>query len=544
MIFRRANTIAAAALSAAVLVLGCIKTGAAAERAPLGSTASPDRPKLVVLITVDQLRDDMLDRYAQDLHRGYARLMKGGAWFVNAYQDHAITETAPGHASLLSGRFPRSTGITSNLVGVIDPNYRLLTGLPQEVGASPERFTGTTLFDWLHARDPRTRALSVSKKDRGAILTIGRAKQDVYWFSSNGSFTTSDYYRDTLPAWVRQFNSRGIAARYAGAEWRLSRDPSSYPEPDSVVFENRGRNFMFPHAFPDDSIGAAVVMPGTPTMDSVTALFALEGLRRLGLGQGPQTDILAVSFSATDFIGHAYGPDSREAHENEIRLDETLGWFLDSLFTLRDPGTVLIALSADHGVSPIPELARQRGEATGNEGLRVDLRPVVAEVRAGLRAAGVDTMAFFYDFETVSLDRAALARARLNADSLLDVFARTARTVPGVWRVDRISNLRRANPSADHIARRWSHQIPPNSPVELAITLTKYSTFSTLPATHGSPHDIDAHVPVIFYGPWFKPGRYQDFVRTVDVAPTIAAVLGVRPLERLDGIPLRQALRP
>ena len=156
----------------------------------------------------------------------------------------------------MSGRFPRSTGIVSNLTGVIDPNYPLVTGLPGEIGASPERFQGTTLFDWLAAKDKRTRALSVSKKDRGAILPIGRAKQNVYWFSANGSFTTSTYYRDTLPSWVQEFNARRIAQSYAGAEWRLSRDSATYPEPDSVPFEKGGRDFMFPHPFPTDTLGA------------------------------------------------------------------------------------------------------------------------------------------------------------------------------------------------------------------------------------------------------------------------------------------------
>ena len=354
----RPRLVSAVAVAAFIASLSCMKATATAEGAPLISTAAA-APKLIVFITVDQLRGDMLNRYRSDLRYGYARLMRG-AWFTNAFQDHAITETAPGHASTMSGRFPRSTGITSNLTGVIDPNYHLLTGLPNEIGASPERFQGTTLFDWLYAKDHRSRALSVSKKDRAAILPIGRAKQDVYWFSANGAFTTSDYYRDTLPSWVQQFNARRIAQGYAGAAWRLSRDPSTYPEPDSVPFEKNGTDFLFPHLFPDDTLGASAYLPATPTMDSVTALFALEGLRRLGLGEGPQTDLLAVSFSATDYVGHAYGPDSREAHENELRLDETLGWFIDSLYKLRDSSTIAIALTGDHGMSPIPELARAR----------------------------------------------------------------------------------------------------------------------------------------------------------------------------------------
>ena len=522
--------------------LSCMKATATAEGAPLVSSAAAP-PKLIVFITVDQLRGDMLDRFRKDLRYGYARLMRG-AFYVNAFHDHAITETAPGHATMLSGRFPRGTGITSNITGgVIDPSYPLLTGADFEYGASPERFVGTTLFDWLYAKDKRARALSVSKKDRGAILPIGRAKQNVYWFSANGSFTTSEYYRDSLPTWVKDFNARHLSQRYAGAEWALTRDSATYAEPDSVPFEHNGHDFMFPHHFPSDSIGASAYIPATPSMDSVTALFALDGLRHLELGEGPQTDILAVSFSATDYVGHAYGPDSREAHENEMRLDETIGWFLDSLYKLRDSSTVMIALTGDHGVSPIPELARARGEATGDQGMRVTLRQQVADVRAGLRAANVDTMAFLNDGEVVALDRATLAKAKLNADSLLNAFAAAAKQVRGVARVDRITTLRRADFATDPIARRWTHQIPEHSPVELVMTLTKYSYWNTLPATHGSPYDQDAWVPIIFYGPWVKPGRYTSFTRTVDIAPTLAAIAVVRPLEKLDGRVLMDALK-
>ncbi|HEU4996301.1 MAG TPA: alkaline phosphatase family protein [Gemmatimonadaceae bacterium] len=529
-----------AVVAGAVAVLGCMKATASAEGTPLQQGVTT--PKLIVFITVDQLRGDMLARYRSDLRYGYARLMRG-AWFTNGFQDHAITETAPGHASTMSGRFPRSTGITSNSVGVVDPNFSLIDGLPNEVGASPLRFQGTTLFDWLKAKDARTRALSVSKKDRGAILPIGRAKENIYWFSGNGSFTTSTYYRDTLPTWVREFNARRIAQGYAGKEWRLSRQAATYSEPDSVPFEKGGRDFMFPHPFPADTLAASQYVATTPTMDSITALFALEGLRQMDLGRGPQTDILAVSFSATDYVGHAWGPDSREAHENEMRLDETLGWFLDSLYKLRDSSTIAIALTGDHGVSPIPELARARGQATGDQGLRVTLRPQVTEIRAGLRAAGADTMAFIYDGETVALDRAALKQGNVNADSLLNAFTAAAKAVPGVARVDRPAALRKADFATDPVARRWTHQMPPTSDVELVMTLTRYSYWGSIPATHGTPYDQDANVPIIFYGPWVKPGTYTTFTRTVDMAPTLAAMTRVRPLEKLDGVVLTQALK-
>ena len=499
-------------------------------------------PRLIVVITVDQLRGDMLERYRSDLKFGYARLMQG-AWFTNGFQDHAITETAPGHASVMSGRFPSSTGITSNSTGVVDSRYPLVTGVRTEPGASPERFRGTTLTDWLIAKDPRTRALSVSLKDRGAILPIGRSIQDVYWWSVNGSFTTSVYYRDTLPAWVAAFNDRRIPQRYAGAFWTLSRDPSTYAEPDSVSWEKNGVDNVFPHPFPEDTAAAMSYLRATPTMDSLIALFALEGVTRTGIGRGPQTDVMAVSFSATDFIGHAFGPDSREAHENEIRLDQTIGWFLDSLYKLRDSSTVMIALTGDHGMSPIPELARERGQATGDQGLRVSLRGVATALRNSIVQAGGDSSAFEYDLETVTIDRAALQRAAIVPDSVLSAFIRLARQVPGVARVDRMSALRRANFDRDPIARRWAHQIPESSPVELVVTLTRYSYWNIAVSTHGSPYDQDASVPIIFYGPWVRPGKYTTFTRTVDMGTTLAAIAGVKPLERVDGVVLKAIIR-
>jgi arylsulfatase A-like enzyme len=536
MMLRRPLALLGSMLGAAVL--GGCSTAASSQSVATPSAAAP---RLVVFITVDQLRGDMLDRYRSDLNRGYARLMQG-AWFVNAFQDHANTETAPGHASTMSGRFPRSTGIMSNSAGVGDRSFPLVVGLPNELGASPLRFQGTTLFDWLKAKDSRTRALSVSRKDRGAILPIGRAKEQVYWYSPSGNFTTSRYYRDALPDWVQAFNARRIPHSYAGKQWTLLKDPSAYPMPDSVPEENGGRS-VFPHQLSSDTARAVASFAGIPAVDSLTALFALEGLHRLNLGRGPQTDILAVSFSATDAVGHAYGPDSREAHDNQMRLDQTLGWFIDSLYKVRDSSTIVFAVTADHGVQPIPELARRRGEATGNQGLIVSLRDVVIAMRAGLRAAGADTTAFIYDGEMVGLNRPALATARVNADSLLDDFRRRALAVPGVMRVDRVRDIYTADFNADPIARRWSHQVMQTSGVDMVITLTRYSYWYRATATHGSPHDQDAHVPIIFYGPWIQPGRYTEMARTADIGATLAQITGARPLEPLDGVVLTSAVK-
>src|SRR5438045_3089723 len=204
----------------------------------------PPRPKLVVVITVDQLRPDYFTRWRSQLTGGLGQLATEGAFFSDAYQDHAVTETAPGHSTILSGMWPAHTGIIRNSQGVQDSLAPLLgTAGP---GASPRRFRGTELFDWLKAADPTARALSVSRKDRGAILPIGQSKEQVYWYQS-GLFTTSRYYADTLPTWVQAFNARRLPFKAANTTWTLLLPDSAYKEPDNETYENGGNDVVFPH---------------------------------------------------------------------------------------------------------------------------------------------------------------------------------------------------------------------------------------------------------------------------------------------------------
>ncbi len=381
--------------------------------------------------------------------------------------------------------------------------------------------------------------LSVSAKDRGAILPIGRSKQEVYWYPGDGRFTTSTYYADTLPTWVQRFNDRHLAERYAGRSWTLLLPDSAYAERDTVPQEADGVNVTFPHALPDDSAQTAALVRGTPFMDELIAAFALDGVTALSLGTGPQTDVLAVSFSATDYVGHAFGPDSRELHDQFLRLDRTIGAFIDSLYRLRDSSEIVIAMTGDHGVAPIPALART---ANGRPGEHVSLYPLFERFRQRLGARGVDTNAFDLDWQILVMDRARFRRARVNADSVLRSFRDSALAVPGVARVDRLSALAK-DTLTDPIARRWIHQLGTKSNVDAVVTLQPYDIWGTIPATHGSPYDYDSNVPIVFYGPGVAPGRYTEFVRTVDIAPTLAALVGARPLETLDGHVLRDAIR-
>ncbi len=505
---------------------------------------APARPKLVVVITVDQLRPDYFDRWKSQLTGGLFQLVNEGAVFADGYQDHAVTETAPGHSTVLSGLWPAHTGIIRNSQGVQDSTAPLL-GV-NGPGASPRRFRGTTLFDWLKAADPTARALSVSRKDRGAILPIGRAKEQVYWYQS-GLFTTSRYYADSLPAWVRTFNARRLPFKAANATWALLLPDSAYKEDDNELWENGGRDVLFPHHLPADSVRATGAIVTTPILDSLTLLFALDGFEALRLGHRG-TDILAVSLSSTDAVGHAFGPDSREIHDQVLRLDRYLGWFLKRLVDRVGRDNVVVVLTADHGVTSFPERTRAK---TGAQAYRVSVDTIVTAVNRELdRLAGAGTSREWLSFDTGMLflqDNGRFAATGVKTDSILGAVAARIRAVPGVGRVDRVVDLARADTASDPVARRWIHQLPPDAGVVLVASPRPGSVWD-IPnapiAMHGQPSDDDAHVPIIFWGRGVKRGTYRGRANTVDIAPTLGRLLGVTPLSLIDGRALSDALAP
>ncbi len=521
----------------AIALLPLITAGRAVAQRP----ASPPRPTLVVFLTIDQMIPQYFARYGRQFTGGLRRLQAGGVLYVNGFQDHATTETAPGHAATLSGRFPMHTGIVRNNAGVNDDNSAVIGG--GGAGASPFRFQGTTLIDWLVAADPRSRALSVSKKDRGAILPIGRTRQSVFWWANDGRFTTSRWYADTLPTWLTRFNARRLPHAMTGTAWDLLRPATAYPEKDSMSVESGGRNFLFPHPLPGDTAQAVRAVPEDPRMDWLTLQAAMAGLDAMALGTGPATDVLAISLSTTDAIGHRYGPDSREIHDQMLRLDKYLGVFLDSLYRVRDSSKIVIALTADHGVQPFPEL---HFAGRSDVALRINAEPVMTAALRALAARGLDTaLALDFEYGMVFADSMAFRRANVSLDSVLTVMATAFRQIPGVARVDKVRDLAKADTVRDAIARRWIHALPPALNVVLLVSPKPYVYWNGVTyATHGSPNDADARVPILFYGPGFARGVTRTrSVRVVDMAPTLARRIGVTPLERLDGVVLRDAYR-
>lgn len=529
---RRTSTMRIAAAAATLLPFVL-----SAQTAP---APTPPRIRLVVQLTVDQFRGDYIDRYASQYTGGLKWLREHGAFFTNATHDHAATETAPGHATLWSGRYPSHTGIVRNAAGVQDAQTPLLLG-SSGGGASPFRFRGSALFDWIRSDNEWSQALSVSRKDRGAILPVGRAHQNVYWYGLDGNFTTSRYYRDTMPTWVTQFNARQMFKPYLTQTWDLLLPASAYAEPDSQPIESLGKDFMFPHRLDANAKKAYADFTEVPWMDELTAAFALNGLNELKLGLGNGTDVLAMSLSTTDAVGHRYGPDSRELHDQLLRLDRTLGKFLDSLFVLRDSSTIIMALSADHGMTPFPGL---HFPGTDPQRGKVNTKPLMDATRSKLIALGVEGDAIDFESGMVVLEKARLRAKGINVDSVVRSLKVEWSKLGGIQSVYRKEELPALAASGNVIARRWLHAIPDNLDAVLAVTLKPYYYWSTVAyATHGSPNQIDAWVPIVFAGPTFKPGRYDREVYTVDIAPTLAAALGITPIEPIDGKILKEALR-
>ena len=493
----------------------------------------PDRPRirLVVALTVDQLRPDYLERWRGELPGGLGRLLREGVFFPRAEQDHAVTETAPGHSTLMSGRSPASTGIVSNDFGVPDSLSPLIGSTA--IGASPRRFLGTTLFDWMVARDSAIRGLSVSRKDRGAILPMGRAKVPVFWYAE-GRFTTSRYYSDTLPGWLREWNARDPVAKLKGTAWNLLRDSSTYPERDDRAFEGGGTDVVFPHQLPDDWARAASRLTESPYMDSLTLDVALQGARALQLGRREGTDFLAISLSTTDAVGHKWGPGSREMHDQILRLDHWLGWFLDSLATMVPADQVMISLTADHGATEFPEAGSGGREAT----------PAAAKLLNQWAAARYHVnLGAITESGLLLADVPALSSRGVNVDSLSASLAAEIRKTPGVRAVYTPRSLAAA-PATDREAGRWRRQIPPGSSWLVAVALSDGWVWGSSRSStgHGTTNLLDVRVPIIFRIPGVAAKVVTRTVRTVDIAPTLAAALGVKPTQRVEGVVLPEVV--
>lgn len=525
------------ALAAALVIAGCATT-------PVGEGERQPPPRLVVVVVVDQLRPDLLARYDSLFTGGLRRLSDRARWYVNATHDHAYTKTAPGHATLSTGVHPSRNGIVANSwwtrvngtwteMENVGDSASTIVGAPALPGVSPRNLLRDGFADWLTRANPRSQVATVSAKDRGAVLLAARTRGHVYWFAPEvGRFVTSTYYRTADPGWVDGFHSTVMAGHQADTVWS-SIVPASErwrSRPDTQPHENDATNTYFPHRYSveresDGTSGFWDWFENTPRIDAATLRFATAMLRSLSLGRDDATDLLGVSLSATDRVGHAFGPLSREQLDNLLRLDRELGDFLTTLDREVGANRYVVALSADHGVATSPEDAIASGETRAHR--------------------------------MTDADRAALAGAVEQAGARLESApdsAASERLATEVRKLSFVANAytHRQLESAQHpdsFAVLFARSYYPNRYVEdvsrygLEVLYTDGFVERATGTDHGSPYWYDRLVPFVLMGPGIPAGRDSTRASTADMAPTLARIVGVPVPDDLDGKPVRWPTR-
>ncbi len=499
--------------------------------AALCAAAAPPKPKLIVALTIDQFRYDYLTRFRGEYKEGLDRLLSKGAVFTNANYDHFPTVTAVGHSTYLSGAYPLTSGIIANdwfdlktgknVSSVSDDMVKQLGGKGNEP-ASPRRMLVSTLGDELKIwSGGKAKVVGVSMKDRSAILPAGHMADGAYWVERNtGSFISSTYYFADLPGWVKEFNSEKHADKYAGAEWDL--------RPYGGTVRKMG-------AVGDEKYYDALT--STPFGNDLLEAFAESAITHEKLGAHEATDILALSFSSNDYVGHSYGPDSPEVHDVSVRTDRAIGKLFRFLEERVGMDNVIVTLTADHGVAPVPEVQAARHMPGG----RLERGIIVKTVEAKLAEKfGPGPWVLSPSDHTLYLNRALIQEKRLDPVDVRRVAAEAAFTVPHVDRVYTRDRLLSAMAADDLVTRRVRNGYHPQRGADVLILAEPYWIPGATGTTHGSVYHYDTHVPVILLGKGIRPGRYPVEVKPNDIAPTLADILEIETPSGSAGRVLRE----
>jgi predicted AlkP superfamily pyrophosphatase or phosphodiesterase len=471
--------------------------------------AAPKKPKLVVAIVIDQFRYDYLTRFRSEYHAGFDRLLTKGAVFTHANYIHFPTVTAVGHSTFLTGATPSISGIVGNdwydreehkhVTSVSDSHTTLLGGTG--AGSSPERMLVSTVGDELKMSDAgKSRVVGISLKDRAAILPAGHTADGAYWFDvHSGNFVTSTYYMKDLPGWVKEFNAARPADKFRGAAWAG-------------------------HTLPQDPAKLYSAIEASPYANQMLEAFAEQALAAEQLGKHDVPDILTVSFSANDYVGHAYGTYSAEEHETTVQTD----WVLDRLFQAIDKqvglDNVVVVLTGDHGVAP----SAAEDAANHMPGGRMPGDTVKNAIQKALDAkyGSGNWVSGSWDL-SIYLNEDLIAEKGLNQAEVDRTAAAAAMGVAHIARAYTKEELAAGQVSGDLVAQRVENGFNPRRSADIDFIPEPYWMVSGAVTTHGTPYDYDSHVPIVFMGAGIKPGEYDGSVIVNDIAPTVARILGI-----------------
>jgi predicted AlkP superfamily pyrophosphatase or phosphodiesterase len=506
------------------------------------ASAYNGRPKLIVIIVIDQFRGDYLERYRDEFGEGGFRLLLDhGAYFSGCNYNYANTRTAPGHATLLTGAYSDGHGILANewwnpqkkrRVSSVEDDATKLVGIASDkAGASPHNLLADTLGDELKlATQGKSRVFGISLKDRAAILPAGFAGDGAYWIDSKtGAWITSTYYRSELPKWVQDFNQGKHTEKYLNREWKDS-NGNVLRTTDPLAAKGKDARFY-------ELVGS------TPFANDYEFDFARELVANEKLGNDPATDLLVVSLSANDILGHQVGPDSPEMHAMALALDRQLAGFFDFLGHQIGLANVWIALSADHGVAPAPPAAAQLHIPAANlstEKLRAQVNGILSdELSPGHPAEYVRD----FDYPLIWVNEDIFAAAKINeADAERDVGEALKQV--GLRGYYTRTQLAKGDVPNTESGLKYLHSYSSEGGLYVISIPEPFSVGIMSGTDHASPYTYDTHVPLAFYGVPFQPGTYRAHSEPVDLAVTLASLLGINAPTHAIGRVLTEALAP
>jgi hypothetical protein len=520
------------------------------------------RPKLVVVIVIDQFRGDYLERYRDQFGDGGFRVfLDHGAYFSDCNYDYANTRTAPGHATLFTGSYTSGHGIISNdwwdpqkkkRVTSVEDDATKLVGIGRDEkpaqaelgrgtpGASPHNLMSDTLGDELKlATGGKARVFAISLKDRAAVLPAGFSGDAAYWIDpKSGAWITSTYYRPDLPEWVRNFNGmrpgEGRAKKYSNREWKDSDGNTLGSTAPRNGKDGAPANFY-------------EVVGSTPFANDYQFEFAKELVLYEKLGAGPATDLLVISLSANDILGHQVGPDSPQMRGMALELDRSLAEFFGFLGHQIGMANVWMALSADHGVAPLPEFAKTLRLPAAN----LDTKALREQVNSLLSKKYRQSGAYVrdLDYPLAWLNEGAFGgivdghtAEQIESEAEADVGE--AMKQAGLAGYFTKSQLARGETPATEIGRRYAHSYSPEGGWYVIGIPTPFFVGTAKGTDHASPFSYDTHVPLAFYGLAFLPGIYRTHAEPVDLAVTLASLLGINAPAQATGRVLTEALQP
>jgi hypothetical protein len=546
------NALIAATVAAIVYSLSSGRQLGAREQQPAAS------PKLMVIVVVDQMRFDHFDRFAKYWTGGLKRFYSDGAVFERAFYPYLNTVTCAGHATIATGTYPYAHGIILNewyqraarrrMSCTDDASVRSVPYTPpaEPIGHSALRLRTQTIGDRLRAASPSSRVVTLSMKPRSTVMLAGHGGTAVTWFGDSNVWATSTAFASAPLPEIKLFVDANPVESERGTVWNRVLGGEAYAGADENRYErpHAGWTSLFPHPLAGAQ-GAAVdrffdLWERSPYSDAYLGRLAAHVVRSFKLGQRDVVDYLGVSFSGVDYVGHGFGPESQELQDTLVRLDRTLGEFFAVLDTEVGRGRYVVGLSADHGVSRIPEMWSEEGTEAG----RVLNSAVQKVAEAAMTAAhGPGPHVALVEYTNLFLTDAARARAE-NDPLFIQLILEAVSKVPGVQRAFPSRGLESRRTSTDPTERAAALSHHPEESGEVVIVLKpNWIGTSSSAATHGSAQPYDQHVPVMFLGSAFKTGRYMAVSSPADLAPTLASTVRL-VMPNTDGRVLKEALAP